>query len=199
MKAITDLAWSPDAQFLMVSSRDDYCSIVHFEPDDLGTPLDVDQLQYENKLAFDRLMNLDLIRKRGETIHRSSKTSVKPSIEAQPHEEAIMDETRSHEETAINEASKKKREDGKAATNETRVRRRITPIAVTSFDEPSVPIKERPAPQLFSATTARESFFNELREFAHLRPPLSSKPETQSAAEMDLLAMTRKYAQSRFG
>ncbi|GAA5862379.1 hypothetical protein JCM8547_007621 [Rhodosporidiobolus lusitaniae] len=34
----TDLTWSPDGQTLVVSSQDGYCSIVAFEPGELGTP-----------------------------------------------------------------------------------------------------------------------------------------------------------------
>ncbi|GAA5999197.1 Cac2p [Rhodotorula paludigena] len=34
----TDLTWSPDGQTLVISSQDGYCSIVAFEPGELGTP-----------------------------------------------------------------------------------------------------------------------------------------------------------------
>lgn len=37
---ITDLAWSPDGQFLVVSSTDGYCSVVQFNEGDLGVQLD---------------------------------------------------------------------------------------------------------------------------------------------------------------
>ncbi|KAK4773526.1 hypothetical protein SAY87_028545 [Trapa incisa] len=35
--AITDIAWSPDARFLAVSSQDGYCTLVEFENGELGT------------------------------------------------------------------------------------------------------------------------------------------------------------------
>ncbi|KAK3120821.1 hypothetical protein QOZ80_8BG0642180 [Eleusine coracana subsp. coracana] len=36
--AITDIAWSSDAKYLSVSSRDGYCTIIEFENDELGQP-----------------------------------------------------------------------------------------------------------------------------------------------------------------
>ncbi|PKA65694.1 Chromatin assembly factor 1 subunit FAS2 [Apostasia shenzhenica] len=39
--AITDIAWSPDAKYLSLSSQDGYCSIVEFENDELGVPISV--------------------------------------------------------------------------------------------------------------------------------------------------------------
>lgn len=36
--AITDIAWSPDARFLAVSSQDGYCTLVEFENGELGSP-----------------------------------------------------------------------------------------------------------------------------------------------------------------
>ncbi|XP_024542274.1 chromatin assembly factor 1 subunit FAS2-like [Selaginella moellendorffii] len=35
-RAITDLAWSYDAKFLVVSSQDGYCTVVEFEEGELG-------------------------------------------------------------------------------------------------------------------------------------------------------------------
>lgn len=37
--SITDMAWSSDAQFLAIASRDCYCSIAAFDAGELGTPL----------------------------------------------------------------------------------------------------------------------------------------------------------------
>lgn len=39
MKHITDLAWSPDGRYLVATSHDGYCTIVQFEPGELGEPL----------------------------------------------------------------------------------------------------------------------------------------------------------------
>ena len=36
--AITDIAWSPDAKYLSLSSRDGYCTIIEFENEELGQP-----------------------------------------------------------------------------------------------------------------------------------------------------------------
>ncbi|XP_078153036.1 transducin/WD40 repeat-like superfamily protein isoform X1 [Carex rostrata] len=36
--AITDIAWSMDAKYLALSSRDGYCTIIEFENDELGQP-----------------------------------------------------------------------------------------------------------------------------------------------------------------
>ncbi|GAA5977903.1 hypothetical protein JCM10908_005142 [Rhodotorula pacifica] len=38
----TDLTWSPDGQTLVVSSQDGYCSVIAFEPGELGTPFEDD-------------------------------------------------------------------------------------------------------------------------------------------------------------
>ena len=43
LAAVTDLAWSVDGLTLLVSSRDGYCSIVSFDPDELGTPLPLEE------------------------------------------------------------------------------------------------------------------------------------------------------------
>lgn len=39
LKHITDLAWSPDGRYLVASSHDGYCTVVSFEPGELGEPL----------------------------------------------------------------------------------------------------------------------------------------------------------------
>ncbi|KAL6967105.1 3-oxoacyl-[acyl-carrier-protein] synthase [Sarracenia purpurea var. burkii] len=37
--AITDIAWSPTAKYLALSSQDGYCTLVEFENDELGSPV----------------------------------------------------------------------------------------------------------------------------------------------------------------
>ncbi|KAF7840097.1 chromatin assembly factor 1 subunit FAS2-like [Senna tora] len=37
--AITDIAWSPDAHYLALSSQDGYCTLVEFENNELGSPI----------------------------------------------------------------------------------------------------------------------------------------------------------------
>ncbi|KAL8143478.1 hypothetical protein V2J09_016510 [Rumex salicifolius] len=37
--AITDMAWSPDAKYLAVSSQDGYCTLVEFDPEEIGSPV----------------------------------------------------------------------------------------------------------------------------------------------------------------
>jgi chromatin assembly factor 1 subunit B len=41
--SITDLAWSPDGLSLLLSSQDGFCSIVSFDPSDLGVPISAEQ------------------------------------------------------------------------------------------------------------------------------------------------------------
>ncbi|ONK58033.1 uncharacterized protein A4U43_C09F7250 [Asparagus officinalis] len=36
--AVTDIAWSPNAKYLALSSRDGYCTLIEFENDELGLP-----------------------------------------------------------------------------------------------------------------------------------------------------------------
>jgi hypothetical protein len=40
LKHVTDLAWSPCGHFLVASSHDGYCTVVHFEPGELGAPVE---------------------------------------------------------------------------------------------------------------------------------------------------------------
>ncbi|KAM1934602.1 hypothetical protein ACFX15_018769 [Malus domestica] len=49
--AITDIAWSPDAHCLALSSQDGYCTLVEFENDELGSPI---YLIEEKKVAGDK-------------------------------------------------------------------------------------------------------------------------------------------------
>ncbi|PON72470.1 Guanine nucleotide-binding protein, beta subunit [Parasponia andersonii] len=44
--AITDIAWSSDARYLALSSQDNYCTLVEFENDELGSPI----LSEQNKI-----------------------------------------------------------------------------------------------------------------------------------------------------
>lgn len=41
--AITDMAWSPDGQYVAVSSYDGYCSVLAFDAGELGTPVSADK------------------------------------------------------------------------------------------------------------------------------------------------------------
>ncbi|KAF3787909.1 Chromatin assembly factor 1 subunit [Nymphaea thermarum] len=41
--AITDIAWSPDAKFLALSSQDGYCTVLEFENDELGSPISISE------------------------------------------------------------------------------------------------------------------------------------------------------------
>ncbi|KDP31723.1 hypothetical protein JCGZ_14936 [Jatropha curcas] len=51
--AITDIAWSSNAQYLAVSSQDGYCTLVEFEINELGSPVSLPEYKkdmvYENK------------------------------------------------------------------------------------------------------------------------------------------------------
>ncbi|OAE25059.1 hypothetical protein AXG93_1731s1000 [Marchantia polymorpha subsp. ruderalis] len=48
---ITDLAWSPDARFLAVSSQDGYCTLVGFDEGELGLPLPLEECRIQQKFA----------------------------------------------------------------------------------------------------------------------------------------------------
>ncbi|TIB70980.1 WD40 repeat-like protein [Wallemia mellicola] len=45
--AFTDVTWSPDGQSLMLASLDGYCSIIVFDPEELGTPYKEQQHQLQ--------------------------------------------------------------------------------------------------------------------------------------------------------
>ncbi|XP_061344212.1 chromatin assembly factor 1 subunit FAS2 [Gastrolobium bilobum] len=47
--AITDIAWSPDAHYLALSSQDCFCSLVEFEDDELGSPFSLPQGKVSDK------------------------------------------------------------------------------------------------------------------------------------------------------
>lgn len=42
--SITDMSWSHDASFLMVSSRDGFCSMIEFEENEIGIPFSADDV-----------------------------------------------------------------------------------------------------------------------------------------------------------
>lgn len=42
---ITDIAWSPSAKFLALSSQDGYCTLVEFENDELGSPVSLSEVK----------------------------------------------------------------------------------------------------------------------------------------------------------
>ncbi|KAG6470193.1 hypothetical protein ZIOFF_071250 [Zingiber officinale] len=48
--AITDIAWSSDAKYVSLSSRDGYCTIIEFEKGELGEPLSASG--NDNRLSF---------------------------------------------------------------------------------------------------------------------------------------------------
>ncbi|XP_050204251.1 chromatin assembly factor 1 subunit FAS2 [Mercurialis annua] len=49
--AITDIAWSSDAQHLAVSSQDGYCTLVEFELNELGVPISLEE--HKNDIVQD--------------------------------------------------------------------------------------------------------------------------------------------------
>ncbi|KAJ8765357.1 hypothetical protein K2173_012054 [Erythroxylum novogranatense] len=51
--AITDIAWSPNAQFLAVSSQDGYCTLIEFGADELGSPISLTE-DKENTVHDDK-------------------------------------------------------------------------------------------------------------------------------------------------
>eukprot|EP00803_Ostreobium_quekettii_P007867 evm.model.scf_35.23 EVM.evm.TU.scf_35.23 scf_35:176788-182212(-) len=55
---ITDLAWSPDGQYLAISSRDGYCSIAVFEEEELGVPILPERIPDEARQWLESLQQL---------------------------------------------------------------------------------------------------------------------------------------------
>ncbi|XP_077977620.1 chromatin assembly factor 1 subunit B-like [Glandiceps talaboti] len=78
---LSDMSWSPDGRVLIVSSTDGYCSIVTFEPGELGTP---------SKYQFKQTLTNENTDKPGTTSQKVSSTNQK---EKTPKGEQVEAET----------------------------------------------------------------------------------------------------------
>ncbi|KRZ73754.1 Chromatin assembly factor 1 subunit B [Trichinella papuae] len=58
---ITDANWSQDGRFLIISSWDGYCSIIFFEENELGTPLNEDEIKAYKEEALRELSKVTAV------------------------------------------------------------------------------------------------------------------------------------------
>lgn len=197
---ISDLAWSEDGSHLVVSSRDGYCSIVRFDPGDLGFPLDKCQLMESNTQAAERLPLLEEIRQRCDAL--PVKKQIRPPVAAK---QGIP------EDMAVQENADQR------PVKMVPAKRRIRPMAV-DVNEADVPVPLTKSTELHvpqQTKTHRLTDLQKLADGAQTSPDQpsegqtsvegqqkkldSQEQETKPASFMDLLAMTQTYARDRFG
>ncbi|WOK94600.1 chromatin assembly factor 1 subunit [Canna indica] len=122
--AITDIAWSLDAKYLSLSSRDGYCTIIEFENDELGQPLSTleaskatEEKANESSIEFEAMDHMDIDKKNTPTV--SIETVAKTTEENLP-----TNATKSSDAVKLPTDSTKS-SDAKKPT-----KKRITPIAI---------------------------------------------------------------------
>ncbi|KAI3680890.1 hypothetical protein L6452_35669 [Arctium lappa] len=113
--AITDIAWSPTAKFLALSSQDGYCTLVEFENDELGLPVPLS----------DKLAVADQ-----NTIVVHDLESMEKSEEVIKEKEIINVDTRENEEVSPTEKQEGKQTSSSTTLPSKPPKRRITPMAI---------------------------------------------------------------------
>ncbi|KAL2241240.1 UNVERIFIED_CONTAM: Chromatin assembly factor 1 subunit FAS2 [Sesamum indicum] len=115
--AITDIAWSPIGNYLVLSSQDGYCTLLEFENQELGSPMSLSDLIEEKPVVGD-----------------ANKCPVPGSIDNNGKNASID----SAKENVENSTKEEENKDNKQASPSTRVasnpskpaKRRITPMAI---------------------------------------------------------------------
>nr|XP_043622526.1 chromatin assembly factor 1 subunit FAS2 [Erigeron canadensis] len=113
--AITDIAWSPTAKFLALSSQDGYCTLVEFENDELGVPV---SFSGDEQIAADRHT---LIAHDVESMERTREIKKVNEITNVDAMEAHKQEGKSAQPSLVNT----EKQEGKQPA-----KRRITPMAI---------------------------------------------------------------------
>ncbi|OVA00290.1 WD40 repeat [Macleaya cordata] len=112
--AITDIAWSPNAKYLALSSQDGYCTLIEFESDDLGSPISIS----ETEKAKDENKNSE---------HQMSDEMINTATTAT---EAVARVDRIRPETEGNERKQASPNPVSTSVSNKPAKRRITPMAI---------------------------------------------------------------------
>lgn len=110
--AITDIAWSPDGCYLALSSQDGYCTLLKFEPDELGLPI---SLSEEKRAMVDE--DKSPVQKLEDLITSGTRTDSMAT-------DSTESEAKKNEEKQVSPSSKSIPKSNKPA------KRRITPMAI---------------------------------------------------------------------
>ncbi|GJZ09167.1 chromatin assembly factor 1 subunit FAS2 [Tanacetum coccineum] len=127
--AITDIAWSPTAQFLALSSQDGYCTLVEFENDELGVPVsfsgDKQVAADQNTMAVHNMASKEITEEIGKEKDIVKNASDTQEMETdKPQEPARPSLVTSIEKPSVKQASTSTVSASKPA------KRRITPMAI---------------------------------------------------------------------
>ncbi|KAK9134583.1 hypothetical protein Syun_013913 [Stephania yunnanensis] len=131
-EAITDVAWSPDAKYLALSSQDGYCTLVEFGIGELGTPIPLPGTETKQNKAEEN--NEETVR--GTETKQSKAEEDKIKISAKSEKMAIapavevIDKDDRRTNIGGNEAKQTSGTSNQAPAPEKPARRRITPMAI---------------------------------------------------------------------
>ncbi|KAK9110427.1 hypothetical protein Sjap_018487 [Stephania japonica] len=138
-EAITDVAWSPDAKYLALSSQDGYCTLVEFRSEELGTPIPLPGTETNQSKAEENKVNSP--RKTDETARgteikqskaeedkskiaeKSEKMVIAPAVE-------VIDKDDRRTNIGGNEAKQTSGTSNQTPAPEKPAKRRITPMAI---------------------------------------------------------------------
>ncbi|KAK9111331.1 hypothetical protein Scep_018850 [Stephania cephalantha] len=131
-EAITDVAWSPDAKYLALSSQDGYCTLVEFGIGELGTPIPLPGTETNQNKAEEN--NEETVR--GTETKQSKAEEDKIKISAKSEKMAIapavevIDKDDRRTNIGGNEAKQTSGTSNQAPAPDKPARRRITPMAI---------------------------------------------------------------------
>lgn len=123
--AITDIAWSPTAKFLALSSQDGYCTLVEFENDELGVPVPFSE---NKKVAADQ----NTITKNTEKTEETRKENDIVNVDDTKEMETDKQEEKVAQPILVNSTEKKDEKQPSPSTVPLSkpAKRRITPMAI---------------------------------------------------------------------
>ncbi|KRY84915.1 Chromatin assembly factor 1 subunit B [Trichinella pseudospiralis] len=135
---ITDANWSQDGRFLIISSWDGYCSIIFFEENELGTPLNEDEIKACKDEALRELSKTTAVeeaaggRNDGESLKEMTAMEILNFPESQDLSYNLVKKTTASEKNST--SNDKQLEKTIPSTNSKPEKRRIELIDLTGTD-----------------------------------------------------------------
>ncbi|KRZ55980.1 Chromatin assembly factor 1 subunit B [Trichinella nativa] len=135
---ITDANWSQDGRFLIISSWDGYCSIIFFEENELGTPLNENEIKAFKEEAQRELLKVTAVeeaaggRNDGESLKEMTTVEILNFPENQDSSYNLVKKTTASEKTST--SNDKEFEKTIPSTNTKPEKRRIELIDLTGTD-----------------------------------------------------------------